>query len=241
MEEMEKSWEQKLAEQSHKQEEEEKEAAEIQAAKVSGKPQILNLNEDGMLDRKIFLDLSKHTSARIGRKQPNPDDNPEITLGGIGISSQHACFQTNGDRTSLVPASAESARYCYINGEPLSSSSPVELKPNDRVIFGTGTVLLYRVQNRDSEVQLTDTAENPITYEFAMNERRKIEDKEEEARKAEEKERIEAENAAKMDALRAEMEKEKAASEAIRMAAQQEMEAKMAALKAEVDAKKDDE
>lgn len=40
-----------------------------------------------MLDRKIFLDLSKVNNAKVGRKQMNPDDNPEIVLGGIGISS----------------------------------------------------------------------------------------------------------------------------------------------------------
>ena len=40
-----------------------------------------------MLDRKIFVDLTKHQIAKVGRKQPNPDDNPEITLGGIGIQT----------------------------------------------------------------------------------------------------------------------------------------------------------
>ena len=38
-----------------------------------------------MLDRKIFLDLSEHTNAKVGRKTANPDDMPEVTLGGIGI------------------------------------------------------------------------------------------------------------------------------------------------------------
>lgn len=70
MEEMEKSWEQKLAEQRHKEEEEEVKKREIEEAKQSGRPQILNLNEDGMLDRKIFVDLSKHTGAKVGRKKP---------------------------------------------------------------------------------------------------------------------------------------------------------------------------
>ena len=61
--------------------------------------------------------------------------------------------------------------------------------PNDRIIFGTGTVLLYRVQSRDSEVSLKDTAEDPITFEYAMNERAAIENAEQqqkqEAQKAE--------------------------------------------------------
>ena len=52
---------------------------------VSGRPQLLNLNEDGLLDRKIFIDLSKQTNASVGRKQPDPSKNPDIVLGGIGI------------------------------------------------------------------------------------------------------------------------------------------------------------
>ena len=56
-----------------------------------------------MLDRKIFLDLSEHTNARVGRK--NPNSMPEITLGGIGIQQEHANFVTTGDHTKLVPVS----------------------------------------------------------------------------------------------------------------------------------------
>jgi hypothetical protein len=57
-----------------------------------------------------------------------------------------------------------------------------------------------------------------------MKEKRQFEEAAEEARKAEEKIRMEAENAAKMDALRREMQAEKDAQEAARMVAQKEME-----------------
>ena len=70
-----------------------------------------------------------------------------------------------------MPTSDASALHCYVNGVKLLSTSPVDLKPNDRVIFGTGTVLLYRCQARDSEVELTDDPANPITYEFAIREK----------------------------------------------------------------------
>ena len=43
----------------------------------------MNLNEDGMLNRKIFFDLSKHTSATVGRK--GPAGVPLMELGGVGI------------------------------------------------------------------------------------------------------------------------------------------------------------
>lgn len=95
----------------------------------------------------------------------------------------------------------------------MTSTDPVELKPNDRVIFGTGTVLLYRCQGRDSEVELRDDPANPITYEYAMQEKQKLEDAEHEAAQAEEKAKQEAENARKMEELRLQMEAEKAAQE----------------------------
>ena len=80
--------------------------------------------------------------------------------------------------------------------------APRELKPNDRIIFGTGTVMLYRCQNRDSEVELRDTPENPITYEYAITEKGRIENAAEEAAQEEARQKAEAENAAKMEALR---------------------------------------
>jgi len=38
-----------------------------------------------MLDRKIFIDLSKVTKATVGRKNKNLDENPTLVLGGIGV------------------------------------------------------------------------------------------------------------------------------------------------------------
>ena len=82
---MQKTFEQKLAETKQREEEEERRKALEIEARNSGRPQLLNLNEDGMLDRKIFIDLSKVTSASVGRKSANPDQNPTLVLGGIGI------------------------------------------------------------------------------------------------------------------------------------------------------------
>ena len=52
-----------------------------------------------MLDRKIFVDLSKFTDAKVGRKQADQASNPEIVLGGIGIQSMHANFITDQNKT----------------------------------------------------------------------------------------------------------------------------------------------
>jgi len=80
---MNKSWEEKLHQANQKAEQEEIKKKKEMEARQSGRPQILNLNQDGMLDRKIFFDLSEHTSANVGRK--GPDGIPLVELGGIGI------------------------------------------------------------------------------------------------------------------------------------------------------------
>lgn len=43
----------------------------------------MNLNEDGILNRKIFLDLSETTEAKVGRKKDGV--RPPVELGGVGI------------------------------------------------------------------------------------------------------------------------------------------------------------
>ena len=101
---MAKSWEQKLAEANAKEAADEEAKKAEEEARNSGRPQIMNLNEDGMLDRKVFIDLSKITDARVGRKQANLEDNPNIVLGGIGIQERHAQFITDGTCTKLIPS-----------------------------------------------------------------------------------------------------------------------------------------
>jgi hypothetical protein len=83
IEELSKSWEEKLREANKKAEKEETKQIEEMKARNSGRPQILNLNQDGMLNRKIFFDLGKYTDANVGRK--GPDGVPLIELGGVGI------------------------------------------------------------------------------------------------------------------------------------------------------------
>ena len=86
---------------------------------------------------------------------------------------------------------------------------PVTLKPNDRIIFGTGSCFLFRNQARDSESgPVTDNP--PITYEFALNEKMQNEEKDEMARKEADKKRAEEEAAAKMAEMQAKIDAEKA-------------------------------
>lgn len=143
MAEMERSWEDKLKEAQARDEEEDRKKAEEAEARASGRPQLLNLNADGMLDRKIFIDLSKQTKCSVGRKN-HQGENPTLVLGGIGVQQEHACFETTDKETKLKPLCKDAVKYCFINGEALKGTSAVTLKANDRVIFGTGSVFLFR-------------------------------------------------------------------------------------------------
>jgi hypothetical protein len=101
MEEMQKSWEQKLAEAKAKELEES--ASNPQYEKVKGVPHIVNLNEDPQLDRKVFYDLTKSNGTRVGRKNGDPE--PQVVLGGIGIQSNHAVFEKTKQGYLLKPTS----------------------------------------------------------------------------------------------------------------------------------------
>lgn len=80
--------------------------------------------------------------------------------------------------------------------------TPYTLKPNDRVIFGTGSCFLFRNQLRDNESgPKLDSPQDPITYEFAIKEKLDNEEAEQMARAEEEKKKNEAEAAAKMAEL----------------------------------------
>ena len=79
---------------------------------------------------------------------------------------------------------------------------PHTLKPNDRIIFGTSSVFLFRNQARDDEAIIKDSADFPIDYEFAMSEKTHAENAEQEARRDAERKRLEEESAAKLEALK---------------------------------------
>ena len=68
MEEMEKSWEQRLKESKEKEEEEERKRLEEEELKLSSTPHLVNLNEDPMLDRKVVYDIKSDEPLTCGRR-----------------------------------------------------------------------------------------------------------------------------------------------------------------------------
>lgn len=71
MAEMEKSWEQRMAEQKAREAEEEARQQEEEAARLNGTPHLINLNEDPMLDRKVIYDIKEGEPLTCGRRNKN--------------------------------------------------------------------------------------------------------------------------------------------------------------------------
>ena len=138
----------------------------------------------------------------------------------------HANLKTDQNKTVLVPMGDAAMKQCWINGEKLVNMKPVTLKPNDRIIFGTGSCFLFRNQARDNESG-PRTDDPPITYEFALEEKMKNEEKDEIARKEADEKRLAEEAAAKMAEMQAKNDAEKAEQLAAQQKMQQEFEEQM--------------
>ena len=203
---------------------------------------MLNLHEDAVLDRKVFIDLSKQTKAKVGRKNPDdPSHDPDICIGGVGIQMDHCTFETTKEGTFIVPLCEAALNAITINGTKLTSMKKQKLKANDRIIFGNSSTFLFRNQDKASEAEIQDSKEKPITYEFAMSEKTAKDNEADIKRKEQEKAALEEETAKKLAEIRAQQELEKAEQEKIRLNMQSEYEEMLAKMKAEINAKKDDE
>lgn len=71
MQEMEKSWEDKIKEAREKEAEEEKIRKEEEDARLAGTPHLINLNEDPFLDRKVLYDIKPSEPLVCGRRNKN--------------------------------------------------------------------------------------------------------------------------------------------------------------------------
>lgn len=68
----------------------------------------------------------------------------------------------------LKPTSAASVENITVNGKKLTSMDGVALKPNDRIIFGTGSVFLFKDPTSSLPPTLPDTEEDQVSYEQAQ-------------------------------------------------------------------------
>ena len=119
MAEMEKSWEQKLAEAKAMEEEEEKKNEEEKLKKQQGGPHLVNLNEDPMLDRKVFYDITAEAPLTCGRRGKGVAH--KLQLGGTGIVPNHCKIEMiNGTwPCMIVPLDEKALPHIRVNGKLL--------------------------------------------------------------------------------------------------------------------------
>lgn len=200
MSEMEKSWKDKINQYGS-----EKEAI----IDING-PHIINLNEDPQLDRKVFYNLTEKDKVFVGRK--NGDPKPDVVVGGIGISGNHAIFTKKGSDVMLGPNDKGSEDQIFVNGQKISKKG-VKLTHNDRVIFGAASVFLY--QNKANTSGAIIEKSEDIDWELAAKEKSDITDKaQKESEEAAQKARDE-ESSQKIKEMEAKLEAEKVAQEQI--------------------------
>lgn len=143
MEEMSKSWEDKVAEARAKELEDEKKKKEEEEARLAGTPHLINLNEDPMLDRKAIYDIKAGEDLTTGRR--SKASSHKLQLGGVGIQTDHCTFSTNDEGITTVTAgNTKAAEQLRINGKKVTSIEPITLRPNDRICIGPSAMFLYK-------------------------------------------------------------------------------------------------
>jgi len=166
---MEKSWEQKIAEQKEKEDEENAKTKAEEASRLAGTPHLINLNEDPMLDRKVIYDIKADEPLTCGRR--NKAAAHKLQLGGTGITPDHCQFITEADGTvRFKPLDAKAMEHCKVNGVSLTSMDGVILKPNDRICLGPSAIFLFKNKAHEDEASMADPDDNPISFDTAADE-----------------------------------------------------------------------
>lgn len=142
MEEMKKSWEQKVADSSAIKNSSVGETGGISAREAKGTalPHILNLHEDSQLSEIVVYVFKKGTN-KIGRKQESDaDEKMDIILAGLNIARVHATVTHSDDGKVKIEAVNKSKT--FVNGD-LVAPAGVELHHGDRVVLGNNFVFRY--------------------------------------------------------------------------------------------------
>ncbi|CEM39802.1 unnamed protein product [Vitrella brassicaformis CCMP3155] len=140
LEEMSKSWSQKV------QEAKARDLATQEAEIDAVCPMLKNLNEDPLLSGKISCNLKEGTNVLGKKDKENP---PDIMLGGLGISKCHATItckkekeDEDDDEETFICHITASAK-THVNGKLVEAGQSVELSHKDRILFGNHNLFVY--------------------------------------------------------------------------------------------------
>lgn len=143
LEEMEKPFEQKLAEQKAADAKREEERQAKQKLEDPRAPHLTNLNEDPQLSQGIYYRLADFP-VRVGRRNEEPK--PQIIFGSVSVHKNHGQFTMlpNG-LIQFAATCREGIEQTLINGKHLPQDNPVQVLGHlDTVYFGPGAMLLFK-------------------------------------------------------------------------------------------------
>jgi hypothetical protein len=167
MEEMKKSWEQKVADSAGIKNSSVSDTGGVSAREAKGTslPHILNLHEDSQLSEIVVYVFKKGVS-KIGRKQESDsDEKMDIILAGLNIARVHATVTNSDDGKVKIEAVAKSKT--FVNGN-LVPPAGVDLQHGDRVILGNNFVFRYNDPAHESKEAKVPTFAQAME-EFANN------------------------------------------------------------------------
>lgn len=151
-------------------------------ARQAGTAHLVNLNEDPMLDRKVFYDISVE-EVTVGRRGKGVAH--KIQLSGTGIKPNHCKLHLDENGDAIIQCLDEKATdQVKINGKDLKTMDPVKLKPNDRICIGPSAIYLFKNNAKLDDSCHQDAADDPITFDFASDEVYVAENAEADAEKA---------------------------------------------------------
>ncbi|EDO42435.1 predicted protein, partial [Nematostella vectensis] len=161
MEQVKKSWEERLLEtEASYKAKEEQERREKEMRKTTA--HFWNLNEDPQLSNMIahFMHAGSH---KIGSRKADPP--ADITLSGLGILTDHATVSNTSNVLKILPSSGAKL---MVNGKPITMET--ELHHNDRVMFGSSNLFVVHHPVELGKACKSGVTLQKITYDMAQEE-----------------------------------------------------------------------
>ncbi|XP_041460234.1 kinesin-like protein KIF28P isoform X3 [Lytechinus variegatus] len=158
MEEMKKTWEEKLRQAQAANVGDDSERAKKEARKNT--PHLFNLNVDPALSGMIVHILAPG-NYNVGSDKA--ENKPQIVLNGLSIQKEHAVITNEGGKVFIEKVSPMAK--LLVNGDPITSK--LELDHNDRVMFGSNHLYVFQHPALQKASPKTYTV---VTYEQAQQE-----------------------------------------------------------------------
>ncbi|GMS88701.1 hypothetical protein PENTCL1PPCAC_10876, partial [Pristionchus entomophagus] len=155
MENLQKTWEQKLAEEAGKHSVIEGNDNAL-AKKRQSVPHLWNLNEDSALTD-VVVHFIPEGEVTVGNKSASPA--ASIVLNGMAIQPQHAVLHNSGNKK--ISIEALSGASIFINGKEIKGTT--ELQQNDRILFGGNHLYVFANPTKKG-------MDKELTYEKAQQE-----------------------------------------------------------------------